>query len=348
MKNSGPLFELIDQLREEWKGTLTVTEICELAGVQKGSYYAWRKAEPNREKKKQQDLHDYERLQTAVRKNGYDLGVEGLYMWIKHNDPEGVMNKKKIRRIRKRFGMTCSVRSIRPRRLRESKNTNFKCPNVLAREFHRYPPRTVITGDITYLHYGNGEKAYLTSFRDSRTHEILGYDVSESLEAASTIKAFHRLIEDHGSELNDVRLVHTDHGSQYTSNEFCDLVAEYGFIQSMSRVGNCHDNAGQESMQGHAKDDLSLDLREARTFEDVVAAVDRYMPYHNDRRYQLGLDELAPSQYYRFWLTGEYPYDDGKEHPRPVAAGDPQVLVRRAARLYRALQKEDVAADKEY
>ena len=91
----------------------------------------------------------------------------------------------------------------------------------------------------------------------------------------------------------------------YTSISFQDLLKDKELRQSMSRRGNCWDNAPQESFFGHMKDEIHLDGCD--TFEELSSIIDDYMDYHNNERYQWDLAKLAPNQYYEYLQTGIYP-----------------------------------------
>ena len=89
--------------------------------------------------------------------------------------------------------------------------------------------------------------------------------------------------------------IHSDQGVHYTSPKFQEMLRKAGLGQSMSRKGNCWDNAPQESFFGHMKDEI--DLSACQTFEDVQTVIDHYMDYYNNYRCQWGLKKLTPVQY---------------------------------------------------
>ena len=105
-------------------------------------------------------------------------------------------------------------------------------------------------------------------------------------------------------------LVHSDQGCHYTSYSFIQILKDKNLRQSMSRKGNCWDNAPQESFFGHMKDEI--DLSDCKTFEEVKNIIDDWMDYYNNDRYQWDLAKLSPSEYYKYVTTGEYPIKTGK------------------------------------
>ena len=88
-----------------------------------------------------------------------------------------------------------------------------------------------------------------------------------------------------------------------------EKVAEMGMTQSMSKRGNCWDNAPQESFFGHMKDELASEIRGWTSFEDVKTSIGRWMDYYNNDRYQWDLLKLSPKEYYKYTQTGIYPLE---------------------------------------
>ena len=133
----------------------------------------------------------------------------------------------------------------------------------------------------------------------------ISYVLSESLEVDFVLETVNILIEKHGISLSAETLIHSDQGSHYTSVQFQTLVKDKELRQSMSRRGNCWDNAPQESFFGHMKDEIHLEW--CNTFQELKLKIDDYMDYYNNDRYQWDLAKLSPNQYAAYIVTGEYP-----------------------------------------
>ena len=99
--------------------------------------------------------------------------------------------------------------------------------------------------------------------------------------------------------------IHSDQGFHYTSYRFIQLLKDHALRQSMSRRGNCWDNAPQESFFGHMKDEI--DLSGCTAFEQVRAILDDWIDYYNNDRYQWQLAKLSPNEFYTYLTTGVYP-----------------------------------------
>ena len=119
------------------------------------------------------------------------------------------------------------------------------------------------------------------------------------------LETVHILIQKHGVSLDAQTLVHSDQGCHYTSLRFIQILKDGSLRQSMSRRGNCWDNAPQESFFGHMKDEI--DLSECETFDQVKAVIDDWIDYYNNDRYQWQLAKLSPNEFYRYLLSGVYP-----------------------------------------
>ena len=102
-------------------------------------------------------------------------------------------------------------------------------------------------------------------------------------------------------------MIHSDQGTHYTSLKFIQLVKSRELRRSMSRRGNCWDNAPQESFFGHMKNELAGEIPSWTSFADANASIDRWMDYYNKDRCQWDLAKLSPNEFYDYITTGEYP-----------------------------------------
>ncbi|MGN0242423.1 MAG: DDE-type integrase/transposase/recombinase [Lachnospiraceae bacterium] len=131
------------------------------------------------------------------------------------------------------------------------------------REFECYDPIMVLLTDITYIPY-NGTFAYLSVIPDAFTKQVLSYVLSESLEVDFVKETVEILVRDHGVDLHKETIIHSDYGVHYTSIAFIKIIKDSEIRQSMSRRGNCWDNASQESFFGHMKDHLMERIEDAK------------------------------------------------------------------------------------
>lgn len=289
---------------------LTVSMLCEIAKVSRSGYYNWVNSENTRIEKENNDRKDFEIILQAYQYRGYDKGAKGIYMRLIHMNPPVIMNVKKIRRLMKKYNLFCPIRQANPyRRMAKALKTNNVADNILNREFKKHGPRMVLLTDITYIPY-NSTKCYLSVILDAFTKEVLSYVLSSSLEVDFVLETVNKLIEKHSLSLSTETLVHSDQGCHYTSYSFIQILKDKKLRQSMSRKGNCWDNAPQESFFGHMKDEINL--FGCKTFDDVKVIIDDWIDYYNNERYQWNLAKLSPVEYYKYVTTGEYPLKIGK------------------------------------
>ena len=284
---------------------LNVSWMCQIAGVSRSGFYAWRNGAPARRQRDEEDEKDFELILEAYRFRGRPKGARGIHMRLLHMNVR--MNVKKIRRLMREYGLKCPIRRENPyKRMARAMKTNHVAPNVLKRNFLQGKPRKVLLTDITYLFYKTG-KCYLSTILDAMTREVLAYRLSESLEVDFVIETVDALIQKHRCTLDNTTIVHSDQGCHYTSNAFIQKLKDHQFVQSMSRKGNCWDNAPQESFFGHMKDEIRDTVSCAVSFETVGEIVDDQMDYYNNDRYQWQLLKLSPAEYCGYLMTGVYP-----------------------------------------
>lgn len=284
---------------------LNIQWLCEIAQVSRSGYYAWKQNASKREEQDKKDQADFELILVAYQKRGYKKGSRSIHMNLLHSDI--LMNRKKIQRLMRKFNLRCPIRKANPyKQLAKAKKEHITKPNLLNRQFKEQGPLRTLLTDITYLFYGRGKKAYLSTIKDSFTNQILSYVLSTSLGVDFVLDTVTQLFENHELPKNQKTLIHSDQGVHYTSIQFQTLIQNRDLRQSMSRRGNCWDNAPQESFFGHMKDELpSLD--ELDSIHQLQIIIDDYMDYYNNERYQWNLAKLSPNQYEVFVKTGEYP-----------------------------------------
>lgn len=318
MDTTTSLFEIIDNTVSRATRKMNIKELCEVAGVSRSGYYAWKKATSTRETKEEQDRKDFDIVLEAYKMHGFGKGAKGIRMAMEHMNPPVIMNLKKIHRLMDKYNLSCPIRKKNPRRqIAKALKTNNVAENLLNREFEEYGPRTVLLTDITYLPY-NGKFAYLSTILDAYTKQILSYVISDSLEVDFVLETVNQLVEKEGVSLTQETIIHSDQGCHYTSHRFIDLVKSKKLRQSMSRKGNCWDNAPQESFFGHMKDHVKEQLEECKKFCEVKDLIDKYIHTYNNYRYQWDLAKLSPNEYYLFCTTGKYPLEVPNKPLAPI------------------------------
>ena len=317
MNEPDSVFAIIHEAMQSQYPKLTITEMCRVAGVSRSGYYNWVKSDELRKEREATDQHDFGLILEAYNYRGYSKGVRGIHMRLLHIGV--VMNIKKIRRLMHKYHLTCPIRKANPyRRMAKAIQTNNVAENLLNREFEVHGPRKVLLTDITYIRFQDGF-LYLSTILDAYTKEALAHVLSESLEVDFVLETVQIMQRKYGVSLREETLIHSDQGCHYTSIKFITLVQDLGLRQSMSRRGNCWDNAPQESFYGHMKDELTDKMVSWASFADVKRDIDDWFDYYNQDRYQWRLAKLSPSQFYQFVTTGKYPLSC-----KPPARGVPR------------------------
>lgn len=193
---------------------LSVCELCRIANVSRSGYYRWTAAAESRAKRENQDQADFSLILQAYNHRWYAKGARSIYMRLMHMNPPVQMNLKKIRRLMNKYGLKCPIRKANPyRRMMNAMKTNHIAPNLLQREFRKYGPRKVLLTDITYLTYGQGQRAYMVTILDAYTKQLLAYEVSQSMKIDFVLNAVNKLLLKHGFSLQEETLINSDQGS---------------------------------------------------------------------------------------------------------------------------------------
>jgi transposase InsO family protein len=269
--------------------------VCKILEVSTSGYYRFIQAEKHRQQTKEHEMVDYELIKQHFDRSGGKAGALTIKMKLERHHGV-VMNHKKIRRIMRAYHLVATVRQANPyRKLARATQEHFTCPNHLNRQFNQYEPEKVMLTDITYLNYGNGQCAYLSCVKDGATREILAYHVSSSISMNLVTETLNQLFDRLQGNIHPEATFHSDQGFHYTHPSTQKTLRENGIKQSMSRKGNCLDNASMESFFGHMKDEMSVD--DCQTIEEVRQRVSGYMTYYNSERPQWTLKKMTPNEF---------------------------------------------------
>lgn len=262
---------------------------CKIALVSKSGYYKWL----SQKDQKSKDYDDHALVKEIFEKGNKKLGWRPIQMRL-NNDYGLIMNHKKIRRIMLKYKLICQIRRKNPyKQIMKKTREHQTLGNILDRHFKQSVPRKALCTDITYVYYGSlGRKAFLSVVKDISSGEAVAWQASQNLELEFVLKTINQL---EMLKLSSDCLLHSDQGFHYTNPVYQQKVKQLNIIQSMSRKGDCIDNAPMESFFGHFKDEV--DLKNCNTFQEVSIKVNEYMQYYNHQRYQWGLKKMTPAQY---------------------------------------------------
>ena len=199
------------------------------------------------------------------------------------------LNHKTVQQLMKELGLTCSVRAKKYRSYKGE--VGNVAPNLLNRDFHADKPNQKWVTDVTEFSLF-GEKLYLSPILDLCSSDLVSYTLSDrpvlSMVTAMLDKAFKKIPDDTNL------ILHSDQGWQYQHKRYQQMLKEKGIRQSMSRKGNCLDNAVMENFFGLLKSEL-LYLQEFDSMEQFKQELIDYLDYYNNRRIKAKLKGLPPA-----------------------------------------------------
>jgi transposase InsO family protein len=263
--------------------------------VSKSSYYYY---QTRKDYKFNKDKEDVELVTNIFNSKKQKAGIRTIHMILLNK--HGVnMSLKKIARIKKEYGLVTKIRKKTPYNMAFKKGLEHRTsPNILKQDFAVGLPDYVYSTDISYLLYKGGKRAYLSATKDLCSKEIVGFNVSANAGMETAWNGLETLLK---CKNTNHLIIHSDQGSHYTHPIYVNLLKDFGVTQSMSRKGNCLDNAPIESFFGHMKDEINL--KDCESFEEVKELVANYIDYYNNERYQWGLNKMTPVQYRRHLLN---------------------------------------------
>ncbi|MFA5643031.1 MAG: IS3 family transposase [Candidatus Paceibacterota bacterium] len=257
--------------------------LCGIAGASKSGYY-WR-LEHSDEKDKDHD--DYLLVKEIFEDGKSKYGWRQVQMHLDRKK-KITMNHKKIVRIMKKYNLVARVRRRDPYKAIMKKTAEHRTfENKLDRNFNQMIPHKFFCTDITYLFYNN-RVAYLSAIKDIATGEIMAWHASPHITIELVLGTINQMKKYKNA------LIHSDQGFHYTNPEYIKEVELSDMVQSMSRKGNCIDNAPIESFFGHLKDDV--DYKDCKTFEELYLLIENYIRYYNHERAQWDLKKNDPGR----------------------------------------------------
>lgn len=272
---------------KQWRLDYPVKLLCRVMLVSRCGFYAWLKRPPCR-----RDQED-ERLRIAIRaahnKTRRTYSAKRLKAEL---EAEGVAaGRDRIVRLRREEGIRC----IQKRKFKATTNSNHRLPvadNLLEQRFAPEAPNSVWVSDITYIQTDEGW-LYLAGVKDVFTCEIVGYAMGSRMTQELVSQALWTAVKWKRPEAG--LILHSDRGSQYCAHGYRKLVEQFNLRASMSRRGNCYDNAPMESFWGSLKNELVYHRRYA-TRAEAEASIREYIEiFYNRQRRHSRLGYLAPA-----------------------------------------------------
>ena len=267
---------------------MPVRRLCRLLEVHPSGYYAWCKVP-----RSAREIED-ERLTGLIKQFWLESG--GIYGYRKiHRDLRDIgerCGKHRVRRLMRLAGLRAQVGYRRPRQ--KSGPASVVAPNRLQQQFNVAEPNEAWVSDITHIRTHEGW-LYLAVIVDLYSRRVIGWSMQSRIKKELVLDAL--LMAVWRRRPKETVTVHTDQGSQYTSHDWQDFLSDHNLQASMSRRGNCHDNAVAESFfqllkRERIKRHIYATRSDART--DIVDYIEMF--YNNKRRHGFN-DLLSPVEY---------------------------------------------------
>lgn len=278
-------FEAVDK----FKATASVCWLCEFLGISRSSYYAWRRFEPSA-----RALGDSE-LTAKVRAVYHERS--GRYgsprVWGELRARGEKVSRKRVERVMRDEGIRGTFRR-RFVRTTDSEHRHPVAPNLLERNFKVTAPNRVWVGDITYVWTSEGW-CCLAVLIDLYSRKVVGWALSRRLTRELALRALRMALVTRKPMRGLIH--HTDRGCQYASHEYRGVLSAAGSRQSMSRAGDCWDNAVSESFFASLKKEL-IHRESFATRTEVYDALSNYIDnYLNARRRHSTIGYAIPNQF---------------------------------------------------
>lgn len=267
-----------------FEGKYPLGEMCSLFGVSYSGYYKWRKRQQRPDRDDRLEALIRERYRASKNSAGY----RQITIQLK-NHYGLVVNHKAVYRIMRKLGIQSVARRRRP-------YTNYsdvihRYENILNRDFNAPRPNQKWVTDITYIHTDQGV-LYLSAIKDLFDGFIVGFRTGSEQNVNLVTTTITDALKK--ERVADGLALHSDQGFQYTSHAYFSLIQDYDITPSMSRRGNCLDNACMENFFGMLKTEW-IQRRKFSSFEQAREAVEEYIHYYNYERCHLKT-KLTPYQ----------------------------------------------------
>jgi len=265
--------------------------LCEMLGVSRSGYYDWLDRKPSKRALENDRLLQKIKILHVTHKQRY--GSPRMHAALEKQAEK--VSKGRVERLMSKHNIV-AIRSKRHKRVYRQREQQQPAPNVLAREFSAEKPNCKWVSDITFIPTREGY-LYLAIILDIYSRAIAGWAMSHRINGQLVLDALDMAISHRGSPQGV--LVHSDQGSQYTAEVYREKLNQHKMICSMSRKGECHDNAVAESFFHTLKEELVHDENYA-TRQEARQSIFKYIElYYNRQRLHSFIGYEAPLEYER-------------------------------------------------
>lgn len=265
-----------------------VSVLCELLGLSRSGYYKAKRRVPSA-----REREDVRLAQKVVASHRRSRGTYGTPRIVEDLREEGVpIGRRRCGRLMKAHGIRGRKKHRRKPRTTDSRDTHAPAPNHLAKRSAPTGPNQIWVSDITCVLTAEGW-LYLAAIVDLWSRRVVGWSCSPTMHVSLVLSALHKALAQRRPPKGAMH--HSDRGSQYSADEYTKALAAAGFVASMSRAGNCYDNAAMESFWSTCKTDTELDRIVPTTRCDAELAIFDYIEtFYNPTRRHSSLGQISP------------------------------------------------------
>jgi putative transposase len=272
------------------RATESVRHLCQVLGVSRAAFYEWKSEREPKRKSRDQSLVVH--IKAAWRRGRKNYGSPRVTRELK---AEGhAIGRRRVARLMREHGLKGAPNKRFRGSTTDSKHLAPVAPNLVNREFVVRKPDCLWVGDITYLPTRSGW-VYLAVLIDLFSRKVVGWSLASHMRDELCLEALRRAVAARNPAHGLVH--HTDRGSQYASNDYRKALSDIGAVQSMSRKGDCWDNACAESFFGTLEQELGGDVIWADETEARAAIGDYIHHFYNPVRRHSTLDYSSPVAY---------------------------------------------------
>jgi transposase InsO family protein len=266
-----------------------IAMLCRVLEVSRSGFYAWKARPPSARAKADAGLSV--EIASAHRRSRRRYGSPRVHRALQ---AKGIrVGEKRVARLMRENRLVARQKR-RFRRTTDSKHSSPIAPNIVQRQFEPKAPNQVWAGDVTYVATGEGW-AYLAVLLDLFSRRVVGWAMSANNDTELALAALRKALR--GRLVPAGLLHHTDRGSPYASADYRAELAAHGLVASMSRKGDCWDNAVAESLFATLRVEL-LDDERYPTRSAAAAAIGEYIEgFYNTERLHSHLDYVSPIEF---------------------------------------------------
>ena len=258
---------------ERYQDKYPVTTMCSFFQVSRSGYYAYLGRTESTT-----DASLVQLIRQCREETDRTYGYRRIGLWLDRRGSHA--NHKRIYRIMQKFGLFSEVR--RKRKYQQMSDQLHRYPNLLNRDFAANRPNEKWVTDISYIGTKQGT-LYLSVIRDLFDNSIVAYKTGTE-QTVNLVLQTVRMAQEKEAVAAELQL-HSDQGFQYTSQAYFTLTRDYGITPSMSRRGNCYDNAMAENFFSILKTEC-IYRHKLKTFDEARLLIDEYIDFYNHERIQ--------------------------------------------------------------